>query len=231
MSRLKPRYMDEAAPVSKEAWDSLEGLTLEAQRHTLEAEIAQKSKKKGGKGPRKGSSFERRICKELSLWWSGGERDDIFWRTAGSGARATVRGRKGQTTANSEGDLAALDPIGEPFLQVFHVEMKRGYPKGFDFLGIIDRPKSYATPKQKKDTIFGWWDKIKEETRINGKIPLIIFQRDKSCDMVCLDPLYFPLIQSGLLYSFQNYNLIFITLEYFLLSFTPERIKEELNRK
>jgi len=41
----------------------------------------------------KGSSFEREICTILSKWWTNNERDDVFWRTAGSGARATTRSK------------------------------------------------------------------------------------------------------------------------------------------
>lgn len=37
-----------------------------------------------------------------------------------------MRSRKGQRTAGSYGDIAALDPIGNPFLKVFTPELKRG---------------------------------------------------------------------------------------------------------
>ncbi len=77
----------------------------------------------------KGSVFEREICTQLSLWWTGGARTDIFWRTAGSGARATTRAKSGQTTANHYGDLCAIDPIGQPFVDFFTCEAKRGYNK------------------------------------------------------------------------------------------------------
>lgn len=77
----------------------------------------------------KGSSFERLICKELSLWWSGGTRDDIFWRSSNSGGRATVRGRQGKGTFGHCGDVAAVDPIGLPLLKTVTLELKRGYSK------------------------------------------------------------------------------------------------------
>jgi len=74
----------------------------------------------------KGANFEREICKRLSLWWTRDERDDVFWRSSQSGGRATVRFRKGKKTAGSYGDICALDPIGEPLLKIFTVELKRG---------------------------------------------------------------------------------------------------------
>ncbi len=41
---------------------------------------------------RKGSSFERQFCKQLSLWVSGGVDSDIYWRTTGSGGWSTKKG-------------------------------------------------------------------------------------------------------------------------------------------
>ncbi len=59
----------------------------------------------------KGSNFEREICKLLSLWWTNDKRDDIFWRTSGSGARATTRSKTKQKTFGQYGDVQATDPI------------------------------------------------------------------------------------------------------------------------
>lgn len=75
----------------------------------------------------KGSDYERELCKRLSLWWTNDRRDDIYWRTDGSGARATVRSKKKQKTANSYGDMSFLDPIGEPLINFALFEFKRGY--------------------------------------------------------------------------------------------------------
>lgn len=84
-------------------------------------------------GRDKGIAFERKICVELSKWWSQGITgkidDSIFWRSNASGARATVRAKKGKKTAGQYGDITAIDPVGEPFLAMSPVECKRGYPK------------------------------------------------------------------------------------------------------
>jgi hypothetical protein len=75
----------------------------------------------------KGSSFEREMAKQLSLWWSTGSREDLFWRSAGSGGRATQRAKSGKSTANSAGDLMAMDADGQKLLDVVTIELKRGY--------------------------------------------------------------------------------------------------------
>lgn len=80
-------------------------------------------------GNRKGSAFERQICKRLSSWWVPG-RDDIFWRSCQSGGRATQRAKAGRSTFGSYGDIAAVDPIGAPLIKAFTIELKRGKSHG-----------------------------------------------------------------------------------------------------
>lgn len=86
----------------------------------------------------KGSSYEREVCKLLSKWWTNGERDDVFWRSSNSGGRATMRGKSGKRTAGSYGDIAATDPIGKPLLDLFTIELKRGYNRS-TIGDLIDR--------------------------------------------------------------------------------------------
>lgn len=61
------------------------------------------------------------------MWWSGGEADDWFWRTAGSGGRATNRAKQGKGTANSAGDIGAEHPEAQKLLAISTIELKRGY--------------------------------------------------------------------------------------------------------
>jgi len=85
----------------------------------------------------KGSDFEREMCKRLSIWWTQGlgmeGRDDVFWRSSQSGGRATQRSKKGWSTFGSYGDIAAVDPIGMPLIQMFTIELKRGSSYGSPF--------------------------------------------------------------------------------------------------
>ena len=74
-----------------------------------------------GTGSRKGSAFERKVSKELSLWWSEGADPDVFWRSQCSGGRATVR------NVGQFGDIAAVSPVGAPLLTITTIELKCGY--------------------------------------------------------------------------------------------------------
>jgi len=74
-------------------------------------------------GPRKGSAFERTICRQFSLWISNGARDDLFWRNVISGGQFTFAARQGRKTG-VPGDLRATDPLGFAFLSLFLVECK-----------------------------------------------------------------------------------------------------------
>jgi hypothetical protein len=90
------------------------------------------------KGARKGSSFERELCFQLSKWWTDGARDDIFRRSATSGGRATVRSKIGKRTAGQYGDIAIADPIGQPLIELATIELKTGYPGQSPF-DLIDK--------------------------------------------------------------------------------------------
>ncbi len=127
----------------------------------------------------KGSVFEREICKALGRWWTDGERDDIFWRTAGSGARATCRFRKGQSTAGQYGDVSAIDSIGEPLLQVFSIELKRGYSAN-SFGDMFDFP---AKAKKQKWEVF--YSQAKASAEASGaRYWMLIWRRDRRKAMV-----------------------------------------------
>lgn len=93
----------------------------------------------------KGSDFERDICRKLSLWWTKGERDDIFWRTASSGALATIRKKNGKKTFGQSGDIQATDPIGQPLIDLFSIELKRGYSTD-TFTNLLDKTAQSGVP-------------------------------------------------------------------------------------
>jgi hypothetical protein len=121
----------------------------------------------------KGSGFERSICKQLSKWCSNGKSDSIFWRTSTSGARATVRARKGLETPNSYGDVCAIDPIGAPLIDLVSIELKRGYSGQLTLQDLLDS-------NQKEPLLLKFW-KQAERDRLIGKRhwSWLIFQRDR----------------------------------------------------
>jgi hypothetical protein len=64
-------------------------------------------------------------------------RDDLFWRTFGSGGRATRRSRtSGKSTSGAHGDITYTDPLGKPLCDLWTIEAKRY--KEVDLLQSID---------------------------------------------------------------------------------------------
>lgn len=121
----------------------------------------------------KGSSFEREMAKKLSLWWSSGERDDVFWRSQSSGARHTIRRKAGKDTHGQVGDLTATHPSGESLISNVIIELKRGYNRSVihDFLD--------GEPG-KSHEIRQWVEKVDEQSKAkHGGRWMIIHRRDR----------------------------------------------------
>lgn len=121
----------------------------------------------------KGAVLEREICRKLGLWWTGGKRDDIFWRTAGSGARATNRKRTDKNTFGQYGDIQATDPIGQPLLDLFSIEVKNGYPfaTASNVFDIMDNGRCYLLEfiaqarRARRHSGTKWWMLIHKRDR------------------------------------------------------------------
>ena len=164
-----------------------------------------------GTKSKKGGGFERTICKLLSLWWSDEEHDDIFWRTAGSGGRATVRRKQGLRTADSAADMMSSHESGKPLTKSCLFEMKRGYSDkhkivknkksgklgirktkgGLDFLTILDK-----LDKSKEPEVLEWWRKVESERKSTGhKFSFIIFQRDKKQACIVMNKKIYDYLQ------------------------------------
>jgi hypothetical protein len=139
---------------------------------------------------KKGAQFERDIAKKLSLWLSDGVRDDLVWRTSASGARHTIRQKKGHATVNQAGDLCAQDPSVHYFFDRVLVECKSGYrstptkkqSQTIMIISMLDAPNAAKTP-----LLFGWWQKAtKEKIASNKDRVMLIFRRTgkKTCLMI-----------------------------------------------
>lgn len=89
--------------------------------------ISSRRKGRKRKGKNKGPQFERKFAKQLSLWWTGGKDDSVFWRTQSSGARATIRAKQGKRTEGQYGDIAATNEDGKKLLRLFTLSLKCGY--------------------------------------------------------------------------------------------------------
>lgn len=136
---------------------------------------------RGGGTSAKGGEFERDICRLLSKWWTDGARDDIFWRTSGSGARAHVRHRAGAGTAGQYGDIAATDPIGAPLIDVFTIELKRGYSE-YTVHDLLDKTPSAGI--QEWDRFFA--QAIESHEQAGSLSWLMITRRDRRVPLVWL---------------------------------------------
>jgi hypothetical protein len=127
----------------------------------------------------KGSAWERTVCAKLSLWWSEGDRDDLFWRTGGSGGRANVRGQRGRRTHGQHGDICATHPSAEPLIDLLTVELKRGYSK-HTVADLLDK-----SPKAAIQTFEEWLDQIESSHTQAGSFAwLLIQRRDKRQPLV-----------------------------------------------
>lgn len=124
----------------------------------------------------KGSSFEREVCKSLSLWMTTGERKDIYWRAAMSGGRATVALRKGDKLGAQAGDISAVDPLGERLLRHVVVECKayRDLEVASFLLaetGVLSR----------------FWADLRRTSRRFGRHPMLVCRQNGRAAFVVLD--------------------------------------------
>lgn len=122
--------------------------------------------KKGG-GKAKGAQFEREVAVALSLWASHGEREDLFWRSAMSGGRATVAHKKGKHLAAQSGDLCAVHPLGQPFIDKFYVELK--HYKDLQYHGLITGTGTFV----------GFWESTVKQAAIYNKHPMLIAKQNR----------------------------------------------------
>lgn len=153
----------------------------------------------------KGGGYERELSEKFSLWWSDGKNDELFWRSAGSGGRATVRGKKGMTVTAGAGDIIPVQKDAMPFGQVFCIEAKRGY-SAVTPLAMLDalplpvrkakppkppkpgqKPRK-PKPKKPQPSMATWLDQATKAAKSQG-IPffLIVHRRDSKKPVV-----YFP---------------------------------------
>jgi hypothetical protein len=176
-------------------------------------------------GKRKGNAFERKIAVSLSLWLSHGERDDLIWRTASSGGRATNRRKQNKNTSGQYGDLCATDPLANDLFKVFTIELKRG-ASSFTVMDLLDKPKKAAKQKYEE-----WFQQAQEEQiGANTLSWLLVVKRDKRepivflplrfMDVLAFNPHYVP--QLTMRATSLKETVMGITLEDFLKKVKPD---------
>ena len=122
---------------------------------------------RAGGGKSKGSGFERLLCKQLSLWITHGEKEDVFWRSAMSGGRGTRLAAKGRDAQNSAGDITATGAEGHQLTDNFFIEAKF-----YRSLAIE------AFLFKNSGTLWKFWNVCVAEAHKHTKAPLLIAKQN-----------------------------------------------------
>lgn len=163
---------------------------------------------KAGGGSAKGAAFERFVCKTLSRWLSHGKRDDLLWRTAMSGGRATLLAKRGISAIAQAGDICAIDGEGLALTQNFFIECK--HRKDLAFRSLL------------KDDVVGdlarFWGKCGEQARTHHLTPLMFVRENAFMDYVCMDHYGEHVLALSMEHRahFPQRDLYIVTLEDFL---------------
>ena len=127
-----------------------------------------KRKMRKGGGAAKGSAYERELCKRISSWFSGGETEDLFWRTSGSGSRATNRRRLGRSTNRFDfGDMKHEVPEGLPLSENLCWEFRSR--ARFDTFTVFGTGE-----EDPKTSILSSWAKACYEAECSDRNPVLI---------------------------------------------------------
>lgn len=178
----------------------------------------------------KGSEFERWFCRELSKWWSEGIRDDIFWRTAGSGAMAKTRSKTSKKTFGQYGDIQAVDPIGQELLNQYTFELKRGYGK-WSVMDAIDRAEKSKPQDFEKFLAQVMTDISNSEAPSD---PILVTKRDGRKPMAWIPQSLFgkffsrnvPHLKAVIPIGGEAYHIVIgVTLEVLFKQLNPRKIK------
>lgn len=127
-----------------------------------------------GGGKSKGAQFEREVCVILSKWVSSGQKEDVYWRSAMSGGRATVGFKSGKKHSSQVGDISCIAPIGNKFHDTFAIECKNY--ADLNFLGLLTG----------KGKLVDFWDEIGSQAMTHSKYPFLVAKQNRMKTMVCL---------------------------------------------
>ncbi len=130
---------------------------------------------RAGGGKQKGASFERDICKQLSLWVSSGTHEDVFWRSAMSGGRSTLQFAKGKRLAAQAGDISCIHSLGQAFADKFFIECK-AY-KDLGYAGLLSGRGNLSL----------FWTEALLQAKRYKKLPLLIAKQNQLPITACID--------------------------------------------
>ena len=147
---------------------------LDVENLILNLLVVIKMRKGGGKG--KGSQFERDVCVALSRLVNPGGDDTIFWRSAMSGGRATVQGRKGIKNKTQLGDITCVHDKGNFLTNYFIVECK--------FYSKLDTQSFLFSGK---GILAQFWRKLNLECTTNDRVPMLIAKQNRMSTLLLVN--------------------------------------------
>jgi hypothetical protein len=134
-------------------------------------------RRKKRKGAGKGSAFERKVCKALSRWVSGGKREDLFWRSSISGGRATMAAKRGNMLRQQAGDISSIAPEGHVLTDTFYVECKFYKSLEIDNFCMGD----------KTGKLYKFWVRAVKDAKRYDRLPMLI-ARENFRDTIVVMP-------------------------------------------
>ena len=117
----------------------------------------------------KGSSFERFVCRTLSLWISKGSRHDLLWRSAASGGTSMI---------THAGDVASSDPLSYPLVRNFVVECK--FRRDLNFAAL-------AYPVVPSSGVVKFWYDLRKLCYGHRKLPMMIVKANRRKPLIVLN--------------------------------------------
>lgn len=134
--------------------------------------------RRGRSNKAKGSGFEREVCKRLSLWVSHGKRDDLYWRSAMSGGRASVLfKRRGKKSISQAGDISCIHPDGAALTDLYLISCK--------FLQCLDI--HLMLEEGVRGRLAHAWKECRQEAENHEKKPLLIAKENRGPTLVILE--------------------------------------------
>lgn len=130
----------------------------------------------------KGASYERWVCKKLSLWISEGKHEDLLWRSSLSGGRATVSLKRGGGVRQA-GDVCAVAPGGHDFCNLFYIECK--HVRKLDIEAFCINGNGILAK---------FWRTARREAKKHGKQPVIICRQNRTPDLAITLPEAFSVL-------------------------------------
>ena len=132
---------------------------------------------KQGGGKRKGGAFERDVCKKLSLFVTEGKNENIFWRSAMSGGRATLQTKKGTINKSQCGDITAISEEGFPYIERYFFECKT-----YKTLSL----NNLIYNKNTTDSLLDFWNKNFDKANELGKELILIAKENGKPSIICI---------------------------------------------